>query len=272
MTYTLPFLHKYRFFIAILLTVFVSSSIVAFKMAPQASTASESARVANYIIPAIYNPSHETSPTVDGSLRDSAPAEAITAAGKLTFERPKVTTTPAPKKEEPAAKKPEDAKPAAPSPANVADAASAPAAAAESAPIPAVAQAQPQAKAPASPAAPANNNSAPAPVSAPMEGTSPAAAQSFARSYLAGKGMGEAEFQCLVTLWNRESGWNFQASNSSSGAYGIPQSLPGSKMASAGADWQTNPKTQIIWGVGYITGRYGTPCGAVASWNVKGWY
>jgi hypothetical protein len=75
-----------------------------------------------------------------------------------------------------------------------------------------------------------------------------------------------------VALWNRESGWNVYASNAGSGAYGIPQALPGSKMGSVGADWATNPATQITWGLNYVQGRYGTPCGAWASFQSKGWY
>jgi hypothetical protein len=70
------------------------------------------------------------------------------------------------------------------------------------------------------------------------------------------------QFPCLDKLWKKESGWNYRASNRSSGAYGIPQALPGKKMASAGADWKTSPATQIKWGLGYIKGRYDTPCGA----------
>jgi hypothetical protein len=72
-------------------------------------------------------------------------------------------------------------------------------------------------------------------------------------------------------MWNRESGWRVNAANGS-GAYGIPQALPGSKMAAFGADWQTNPRTQIEWGLSYISGRYGTPCGAWSSWQAQGWY
>ncbi len=72
------------------------------------------------------------------------------------------------------------------------------------------------------------------------------------------------QWSCLLNLWNRESGWAYDATNTASGAYGIPQALPGDKMASAGADWQTNPATQIKWGLGYISQIYGTPCGA---WN-----
>jgi len=77
-------------------------------------------------------------------------------------------------------------------------------------------------------------------------------------------GFGIDQFPCLEKLWTKESGWNHQAENSYSGAYGIPQALPGSKMGSAGDDWQSNPATQIKWGLGYIKGRYNTPCGA---WN-----
>ena len=71
-----------------------------------------------------------------------------------------------------------------------------------------------------------------------------------------------SQWGCLDRLWFAESGWRWSASNPSSGAYGIPQSLPGSKMASAGADWLVNPSTQIAWGLGYIESRYGTPCAA----------
>ena len=85
-------------------------------------------------------------------------------------------------------------------------------------------------------------------------------------------GFGLAQFPCLDKLWKKESGWNYKATNRSSGAYGIPQSLPGSKMASAGSDWKTNPATQIEWGLGYIKGRYGTPCGAWSHSQNVGWY
>ncbi|WP_293699026.1 lytic transglycosylase domain-containing protein [uncultured Agrococcus sp.] len=100
----------------------------------------------------------------------------------------------------------------------------------------------------------------------------PGSAQAIARDLLAAKGWGDDEYACLYNLWMRESNWNVYAQNPSSGAYGIPQSLPGSKMASAGSDWQTNPETQIRWGIGYIEGRYGTPCGAWAHSEAVGWY
>ena len=80
------------------------------------------------------------------------------------------------------------------------------------------------------------------------------------------------QFPCLDKLWKRESGWNARAYNSGSGAYGIPQALPGSKMASIADDWKTNPATQIKWGLGYIEGRYDTPCGAWSHSESTGWY
>jgi hypothetical protein len=85
-------------------------------------------------------------------------------------------------------------------------------------------------------------------------------------------GFAISQFPCLNKLWDKESGWNYKAENKSSGAYGIPQSLPGSKMASEGADWETNPATQIKWGLGYIKGRYGTPCSAWSHSESVGWY
>ncbi|HEU0205864.1 MAG TPA: lytic transglycosylase domain-containing protein [Pseudolysinimonas sp.] len=100
----------------------------------------------------------------------------------------------------------------------------------------------------------------------------PGTAQGIALEMVTARGWGSTEFDCLVALWNRESHWNVYSLNTSSGAYGIPQALPGSKMASVGADWATNPATQIAWGLGYITGRYGTPCGAWNHSQAKGWY
>jgi septal ring factor EnvC (AmiA/AmiB activator) len=90
----------------------------------------------------------------------------------------------------------------------------------------------------------------------------PAAAQAYARSALGSYGWGSDQFSCLVSLWTQESGWRANALNASSGAYGIPQSLPAEKMAVAGADWRTNANTQIDWGLAYIKSAYGSPCGA----------
>ena len=80
------------------------------------------------------------------------------------------------------------------------------------------------------------------------------------------------EWACLDNLWSRESGWSHTAQNRSSGAYGIPQALPGDKMATFGADWASNPATQIKWGLSYVSGRYGTPCGAWSHFLQKNWY
>lgn len=84
--------------------------------------------------------------------------------------------------------------------------------------------------------------------------------------------VGAAQFSCLKPLWDRESGWNVYAQNPGSGAYGIPQALPGDKMASAGPDWQTNGDTQVRWGVSYVDSVYGSPCAALAHENADGWY
>jgi hypothetical protein len=81
-----------------------------------------------------------------------------------------------------------------------------------------------------------------------------------------------SQAQCLVNLWTHESSWNVYATNPSSGAYGIPQALPGIKLASAGSDWVTNPATQIRWGLDYIAGRYGNPCNAWAHEIQVNWY
>lgn len=92
-----------------------------------------------------------------------------------------------------------------------------------------------------------------------------------ARAYARGR-LPAAQYACLDRLWVKESGWRWNAGNRSSGAYGIPQALPGSKMATAGADWRTNPITQVRWGLGYVGGRYGTACAAWAHWLDHGWY
>ena len=100
----------------------------------------------------------------------------------------------------------------------------------------------------------------------------PDSAKGFALEQVLAKGWDYNQYSCLVKLWERESNWRWNAENRSSGAYGIPQSLPASKMASAGADWRTNPDTQIRWGLGYISGRYGKPCSALAHSDKRNWY
>lgn len=112
----------------------------------------------------------------------------------------------------------------------------------------------------------------PPPPKYPPIPANPSLAQQIARELVLARGWDDTQFDCLVALWNKESGWRVGAANPSSGAYGIPQALPGEKMASAGADWRTNPRTQIIWGLGYIQARYGNPCGAWDHSQRKNWY
>jgi len=100
----------------------------------------------------------------------------------------------------------------------------------------------------------------------------PGSPQDIARGLLPEFGFGDDQFGCLVDLWNRESHWRVNAQNPTSGAYGIPQALPGSKMGTFGDDWQTNPVTQIKWGLNYIKNRYGSPCAAWAHSEAVGWY
>ncbi|WP_205683923.1 coiled-coil domain-containing protein [Cryobacterium aureum] len=126
---------------------------------------------------------------------------------------------------------------------------------------------------PSVPSAPSAPSAPTGPTVPPISGTvDRPGAQRIAAAQVAARGWGDAELTCLVSLWQRESGWRVNAYNASSGAYGIPQSLPGSKMASAGDDWQTNPATQISWGLGYIASRYGTPCAAWAHSETHNWY
>ena len=96
--------------------------------------------------------------------------------------------------------------------------------------------------------------------------------QQIAEQMLGQFGWSSSQFSCLQPLWALESGWNVYASNPSSGAYGIPQALPGSKMASAGPDWQSDAATQIRWGLTYIQGNYGSPCAAWSHEQADGWY
>ena len=122
-------------------------------------------------------------------------------------------------------------------------------------------QAAEPAPAPAPEPAPAP---APAPEPAPAVAVDdPAGAQAYAAGQLASYGWAPDQMQCLQTLWTKESDWTTTATNPSSGAYGIVQSLPAEKMASAGADWLTNYRTQINWGLNYIQERYQSPCGAL---------
>ncbi|TDC67317.1 lytic transglycosylase domain-containing protein [Micromonospora sp. KC207] len=114
--------------------------------------------------------------------------------------------------------------------------------------------------------------------SKPYDGPIPASCNEYGGNRKIGcalmidSGFGIDQFPCLDKLWTKESGWNPRAHNSSSGAHGIPQAVPGSKMASVGDDWETNPATQIKWGLGYIEGRYNTPCAAWSQSQSEGWY
>jgi hypothetical protein len=106
------------------------------------------------------------------------------------------------------------------------------------------------------------------PVAAPDPGT----AQHIAYEMMSSFGFSPStQWECLDEVWQKESSWEYDAENAS-GAYGIPQSLPASKMASAGSDYLTDPTTQIRWGLGYISSTYGTPCNAWAHEESDGWY
>ena len=109
----------------------------------------------------------------------------------------------------------------------------------------------------------------PAASSAPTASGSP---QSIAQAMLGSFGWSAGQFSCLEPLWSGESGWTVTASNPSTGAYGIPQAMPGSKMASVGPGWRTSAATQIRWGLGYIRSTYGSPCAAWSHEEADGWY
>jgi hypothetical protein len=96
--------------------------------------------------------------------------------------------------------------------------------------------------------------------------------EQIAERMLSQFGWSSSQFSCLQPLWEHESAWSVTAENPTSGAYGIPQSLPAAQMSSAGTDWQTNAATQIRWGLTYIQGRYGSPCGAWAHEESDNWY
>jgi colicin import membrane protein len=107
---------------------------------------------------------------------------------------------------------------------------------------------------------------------APVALNDPAGAQAYAASKLGSFGWAADQMQCLKRLWTKESEWRTTATNASSGAYGIVQSLPAEKMATAGADYRTNYRTQINWGLDYIKERYGSPCGALNFHLTHNWY
>ena len=119
-------------------------------------------------------------------------------------------------------------------------------------------------------AAQAARKAQPAPQAAAI--TPSGSPEQVAERMLSQFGWSSSQFSCLQPLWEHESGWSVAAENPSSGAYGIPQALPAAQMASAGADWQTNAATQIRWGLTYIQGRYGSPCGAWGHEEADNWY
>ena len=120
------------------------------------------------------------------------------------------------------------------------------------------------------------------PSSSPQPGEAPPPAPVDCQQYSGNKqtgcallpwaGFDTGQMSCLEPMWDKESGWNERSENTSSGAYGIPQALPASKMAAYGDDYRTNPVPQIKWGLMYIKGRYSTPCGAWSFWQANGWY
>ncbi|MDR7083710.1 hypothetical protein J2X01_003005 [Arthrobacter ginsengisoli] len=135
------------------------------------------------------------------------------------------------------------------------------------APAPAAPPAPVAAPAPAAVPAPE-----PAPAPAPVAVNDPAGAQAYAAGQLGSYGWAAGQMQCLMKLWTKESDWETTATNPSSGAYGVVQSLPAEKMASAGADYRTNYRTQINWGLKYVKDRYGSPCGALNFHYANNWY
>ncbi|MFF2030624.1 hypothetical protein [Arthrobacter sp. NPDC058192] len=193
---------------------------------------------------------------------NAAGTEAATLADplpKLNFEQVLVAA-PAPAAQHNTAARTAAAKPA-----------KAPAAAPAKAPVKVAAPAKAPAKA-AAPVKVAAPKKAPAPAKAPVAVNDPAGAQAYAAAKLGSYGWGAGQMPCLQKLWTKESDWKTTATNASSGAYGVVQSLPASKMASAGADYMTNYRTQINWGLDYVKSRYGSPCGALDFHLAHNWY
>lgn len=201
----------------------------------------------------------------DQATPSAAETSAATAdAGQtLSFDRTLISALPAPSA---ASIAPQSATKAAPkAAAPKATKAAAPKAVTKAAP-----KAAPVAK--AAPAVKVAAKVAPAKAAAPVALNDPAGAQAYAASKLGSFGWAADQMQCLKRLWTKESEWRTTATNASSGAYGIVQSLPAEKMATAGADYRTNYRTQINWGLDYIKERYDSPCGAL-NWHLAhNWY
>ncbi len=224
-----------------------------------------------------------TSPTAEAETPNSTPADEDAAASGDAEEQQNATDAAAAEEAKKAeeAKAAQEAKAAEEKAADDARAAeelkaeeAATAAAAEAAAAEAAAEqarlAEQEAAASAAAEARAAEEAAAAAAAVPMD--DPAGAKAYAASALAGHGWAASEMTCLNTLWEKESNWMTSATNASSGAYGIVQSLPAEKMASSGADYLTNPKTQINWGLSYIESRYGSPCSALNFHYANNWY
>ncbi len=195
------------------------------------------------------------------NVTDAQAVTSVDPLAKLNFERVQVAGSTTPATSSVASSAPAANPAAAPAPAPAASPAPAPAHAPAPAPAPS--------HAPAPAPAPVQ---APAPAPAPVAVDDPAGAQAYAAAQLGSYGWAPDQMQCLQKLWTKESDWKTTATNASSGAYGVVQSLPASKMASAGADYMTNYRTQINWGLNYVKSRYGSPCGALDFHYANNWY
>lgn len=217
-------------------------------------------------------------------LRATAGIQLASLALPLFTDSPAPAAAPSPSAT-PGAETSEAAPEAAPSPSSssadaekqaaeqtAADAAAADAAAAAQAEAQAAAAREAEAAAAAAAAEQAAAEEAARIAAAAVPVDDPAGAKAYAASVLGSHGWEASQMTCLDTLWNKESEWLTSATNASSGAYGIPQALPGTKLATAGGDWQTNYRTQINWGLTYIESRYGSPCSALNFHYANNWY
>ncbi|WP_457972579.1 aggregation-promoting factor C-terminal-like domain-containing protein [Arthrobacter sp. D1-17] len=212
--------------------------------------------------------------TTPQATSEAAPA-AADAIETLSFDKTLISALPSPTAASVAPQSvtkpaPKATQKAAPAPAKAAPAKAAPKQAVKAAPAPKPAAA-PAAKVVPAKVAPTKPAPARKPA-APVAVNDPAGAQAYAAGKLSSYGWAPDQMQCLKKLWTKESEWRTTATNPSSGAYGIVQSLPAEKMASSGADYRTNYRTQINWGLGYIEERYGSPCQALNFHYANNWY
>ncbi|MFJ5885877.1 lytic transglycosylase domain-containing protein [Kitasatospora cineracea] len=219
--------------------------------------------------PQLSSDAFESSPSASASASDSASAQAEAAAAASASAQAAA---------EASASASASAQAEAEASASAA-AASASASASASAEAAAKAKASAEAKARASASASAaaraqqrpSLSASPSP-SAGSSGSGSSSAYSGTPQQIAAQIVPAGQLQCFSNIVERESSWNVHATNSSSGAYGLMQALPGSKMASAGADWRDNPATQIKWGLAYMNETYGSPCAAWSFWQAHNWY